>query len=149
MAKGGPGGGRGRGSRGGYRSSSGSYYDGGGGSFDWTLLVGVIIGIGVFCFLCWICCPFCCCSDEENERNVRHDSNGINIRSMVVPKKSAKKFKRNINEHGDKKSISYKSFSEFPSCYKVITSSSVLSNFTLAHHSHFLYELYSKLQPWS
>ena len=48
----------------------------------------------VFCFLCWICCPFCCSSDEENERNVRHDSNGMNNRSMVVPKNQ----QRNSNE---------------------------------------------------
>jgi len=93
IAKGGRGGGGGRGSRGGYRGYGGSSYGGGGGSFDWTLLVGVIIGIVVFCFLSWICCPFCS-SDEENERNVRHDSNGIDVRSMVVPKNQ----QRNSNE---------------------------------------------------
>jgi len=85
IAKGGREGGGVRGSRGGYRGYGGSSYGRGVGSFDWTLLVGVIIGIVVFCFLCWICCPVCS-SDEENERNVHHDSNGINIRSMVVPK---------------------------------------------------------------
>jgi len=81
------GGSRGGGSRGG--GSRGSYYGEGDGSFDWTLLVGVIIGIPVFCVLCYICylcCSFYCSSDEENERNVRHDSNGISNRSMVVPK---------------------------------------------------------------
>merc|ERR1712038_1225691 len=78
------GGSRGGGSRGGYRyrgSSGGSYYGEGDGSFDWTLLVYVIIGIVVLCFLCWLCC-LCCSFDEENERNVRHDSNGMSNRSM-------------------------------------------------------------------
>jgi len=67
----GRGGGRGgsRGSSGGgyrYRGSSGGYYSGGGGGFDFMIFLYVILGILGFCFLLWLLYQ-CSESDEDDE----------------------------------------------------------------------------------
>jgi len=74
---------RGGGSRGGYKGYGGSYYGGGGGSFNWETLMYVVIGIVVFCSLCCMCC-LCVCAEKDNERNISHNSNEIENRSIVV-----------------------------------------------------------------
>jgi len=84
----GRGGGRGgsRGSSGGgyrYRGSSGGYYSGGGGGFDYMIFLYVIFGILGFCFLLWLLyqCSECESAEDDeimkrvNNQNKRQENN--------------------------------------------------------------------------